>query len=210
MKTTHRLRALGLGFLAVLATSAVVASAAQAGVFTAAAYPATITGQNVGAHQFSTEIGVMNCNVTLHGEMAAASSELTLTPSYATNCGINNKVVHVDMNGCDYLLHADETIAADEVGGSMDIECPEGSEIDFEITSLPICHLTVGEQLGLESITYTDRTGVRDVDADMNLGGVAYGLDVGCAVQGTFENGTYAGTTTLASDNEGQDAFTVD
>lgn len=207
MKMTQKL---GLAVLAVLATAAAVAPAAQAGTFTAGAYPATITGQNVGAHQFTTALGVMNCNVTFHGEMAAASSELTLTPSYGTNCGINNKVVHVDMNGCDYLFHAGETIAADEVDGSMDIKCPEGAEIDFEITSMPICHITVPEQLGLESITYTDRTGVKDVDADMSLGGIAYGLDAGCTVEGTVEGGTYAGTTTLRSDNEGPDAFTVD
>lgn len=199
----------GLAFLAALAASAALASAAQAGQFTAGAYPATITGQNVGgAHQFNTELGVMNCNVTFDGELAAASEELTLTPTY--NCGIGGLEVDVHMNGCDYVFHAGGTLAMDEVAGSMDIVCPEEEKIDFEITSMPVCHLTVPQQLGLETLTYTDRTMAKDVDADMALGEIVYRLDEGCTVEGNFANGAYGGTTTLKSDNEGVDAFSVD
>lgn len=209
MNMLRTIKLSALAALALIAIGAVSATGAQAGTFTAAAYPATITGQNVGGtHQFSTEVGVMNCNVKFHGELAAASSELTLTPTYT--CGIAGLEVDVNMNGCNYVFHAGETMAMDEVGGSMDILCPEEAEIDFEITAMMTCHLTVGEQLGLEAITYTDRTMARDVDADMSLGGIAYGLDAGCPVMGTFANGTYGGTTTLASDNAGVDAFTVD
>jgi hypothetical protein len=209
MNAFRMIKLLALCALALVAFGAVGAIGAQAGTFTAGAYPATITGQNVGgAHQFSTEVGVMNCNVTFHGELAAASSELTMTPTY--NCGINGLEVDVDLNGCDYVFHAGETMAMHEVGGSLDIICPEGAEIDFEITSMMVCHLTVGEQLGLEAITYTNRTMAKDVDADVSLGEIAYGLDAGCPVMGTFANGTYGGTTTLKSDNEGVDAFMVD
>ena len=209
MNTFRRIKLLALAALALVAFGAVNAAGAQAGTFTAAAYPATITGQNVGgAHVFNTEVGMMNCNVMFHGELTAASSELTLTPTY--NCGIGGLAVDVNLNGCDYVFHAGETMAMHEVGGSMDILCPEEAEIDFEITSMVTCHLTVPEQLGLEAITYTNRTMARDVDADMSLGEIAYGLDPGCPVMGTFANGTYGGTTTLKSDNEGVDGFIVD
>jgi hypothetical protein len=205
----RQIKLLGLLVLAIAATSAVGASAAQAGQFTAAAYPATITGQNVGgAHVFTTEVGMMNCNVTFHGELGAASEELTLTPTY--NCGIAGLEVDVDLNGCDYVLHAGETLVMHKVAGSMDIVCPEGAVIDFEITSMVVCNLTVGEQLGLEAITYTNRTMAADVDADMSLGEIEYELDAGCPVMGGFVNGTYGGTTTLKSDNEGSDGFIVD
>jgi hypothetical protein len=209
MNTIRTIKATGAVLAAVFAVSALAATAAQAGTFTAAAYPATITGQNVGgAHVFETELGAMNCNVLLHGEMAAASEELTLTPTY--NCGIAGIPVDVHMNGCDYIFHAGETLGQDEVAGSMDIFCPTEEAIDFEITGMVTCHLTVGPQSGLEALTYTDRTMAKDVDADMSLVGIEYELDEGCPVVGVFANGTYEGTTTLKSDNEGVDAFTVD
>lgn len=207
---TRKLKTAGLALVAVFALGAIAASAAHAGTFTSDEYPATITGQNVGgAHVFETELGVpMNCNVQLHGELAAASETVTMTPTY--NCGIGGNVVDVDLNGCDYVLRAGATLGMHEVGGLMDIVCPAGAAIDFEITSMPICHLTVGEQLGLGALTYTNRTMAKDVDADMSLGGIEYELDEECPVEGVFGTGTYEGTTTLRADNEGQDAFVVD
>jgi len=204
-----KIKALGLALLAVFAVGAVSAVAAQAGQFTAPAYPATITGQNVGGfHEFTTELGTMNCNVTFHGELAAASEDLTLAPTY--NCVIGGLGVDVSMNGCDYEFHAGETLAMDQVAGSMDILCPEEAAIDFKVTSVPPCHVTVGEQLGLEALTYTNRTMAKDVDVNMSLGEIAYGLEGNCPVVGTFANGTYTGTTTLKSDNPGADALMVD
>lgn len=203
---TRKLKASLLAVLALAAIGAVSATAAQAGEFTAAAYPATITGQNVGgAHVFTTEAGMMNCNVTFHGEMAAASGELTVTPTY--NCGISGLQVDVDLNGCDYVFHAGETVVMDIVNGTMDIKCPEGAKIDFEITSMMPCNITVGEQTGLTAITYTNKTMTKDVLVDMNLGEIVYTADLGCPNAGVHNNGTYNGTTTLKSDNEGTDAF---
>jgi hypothetical protein len=204
---THKLNAALLAVLALTAIGAVGATAAQAGEFTAAAYPATITGQNVGGpHVFTTEAGQMNCNVTFHGEMAAATEDLTLTPTY--NCGLKGVQVDVDANGCDYVFHADETLFMDTVAGSMDITCPVGAKIDFEVTSIIPCNITVGEQLGLEAMTYTNRTGMaNDVDVHMSLSEIAYTADLGCPGAGVHNNGTYSGTTTLKSDNEGTDNF---
>jgi len=203
MKMSRKLKSLGLAALAVLAVGAVSASAAQAGEFTAAEYPAQITGQNVGMHQLTTELGVMECGVKLNGELAAAAEELTLTPTYGTSCTIAGLEVHVSNNGCDYLFHAGNTIGMDEVEGSWDVKCPAGNRIDFEITSMPICHLTIPEQLGLGEVTYTTRTMAKDVDMDLNVEGLSYGLGPNCPVAGAFANGTYAGTTTLKADHAG-------
>ncbi|HEX5610899.1 MAG TPA: hypothetical protein VFX45_12505 [Solirubrobacterales bacterium] len=203
---TRKLKASLLAFVALSAIGAVGATAAQAGEFTSDSYPATNTGQNVGGtHVFTTSAGMMNCNVTFHGEMAAASGEVTLTPTY--NCGIGGNQVDVDMNGCDYAFHAGETAAMDVVMGSMDIKCPEGAVINFEITSMVTCNITVGEQLGLIAVTYTNKTGTKDVLVDMNLNGIDYTADFGCPGAGMHNNGTYMGTTTLKADNEGTDAF---
>lgn len=203
---TRKLKASLLAVVALAAIGAVGATAAQAGEFTSDSYPATITGQNVGgAHVFTTSAGMMNCNVTFHGEMAAAAGELTLTPTY--NCGIGGLQVDVDLNGCDYVLHAGETVVMDIVNGTMDIKCPVGAKIDFEITSMVPCNITVGEQTGLTAITYTNKTMAKDVLVDMNLGEIVYTADLGCPGAGVHNNGTYNGTTTLKADNEGADAF---
>jgi hypothetical protein len=208
MKTTRKL---GFAVFGVLAVAATMASAAQAGQFTAGAYPATITGSAVGSHELKTQLGTMQCAPTLHGELAAASSELTLTPAYGTTCGIGGKEVHVNNNGCDYRPHAGTTVEADVVAGSMDIICPTGNKMDFEITSMPVCHLTIPTQTGLGTLTYTDRTAAKDVDLDFGLEGLTYELDFGCSVVGAFANGTYEGTSTLRADHEGAGTpFTVD
>lgn len=211
---SRKLKSLGLAVLAVAAIGAVGASAAQAGQFTAAAYPATITGLQVGPHELTTELGVMECGAKFHGELAAASEDLTLTPTYGTSCQIGGLQVHVNTNGCDYLFHAGNTLGMDEVEGSWDIKCPEGNVIDFEITGAMVnCHLGIPEQLGLGEITYTDKTNAmpKDVDVDFNVEGLVYELGNNCPVVGEFANGTYAGRSTLRADNEGMPTgFTVE
>jgi hypothetical protein len=186
MNMSRRLRLLGLTLLAVIASGSATAVSAQAGVFTAGAYPATLTGQTVGGpHTLITELGVMGL-------------------LYGTSCGIGGNVVHFIPNGCDYQLHAGATGVPDVVGGFMDVKCPAGKRINIEITSFPmICHITIPEQFALASITYTNRTLVKDVDVDFNVLGLEYELDAGCPVVGFFNNGEYTGTTTLTTDNGG-------
>ncbi len=207
----HRLKALGLTLLAAVAIGAIAASAAQAGQFTAGNYPATVTGQNVGFHELETELGTIECNLKLHGELAAASETVTLTPTYATGCKLGALEIHVNNNGCDFLLHAGATLAMDEVEGSLDLKCPAGNVLDFEITSMPVCHLGIPEQLGLGEALYTDRTMAKDVDLDLNVEGLSYELGNNCPVVGAFANGAYRGTTTLKADYEGMPTqFTVE
>lgn len=205
MNMSRRLRLFGLTLLAVVAGGSAVATGAQAGVFTAGAYPATLTGSTVGGpHTLITELGVMGCEPKFHGEQAAASPEITLSLLYGTSCGIGGNVVHFIPNGCDYQLHAGATGVPDVVGGFMDVKCPAGKRINIEITSFPaICRITIPEQFALASITYTNRTLFKDVDVDFNVLGLEYELDAGCPVVGFFNNGEYTGTTTLTTDNGG-------
>lgn len=211
MNMSRKLKVLGLAALAVLAVGAVTASAAQAGQFTAGNYPATITGQAVNVQQLNTELGTMECGLKLHGELAAASEDLTLTPAYGTSCEIGGDEVHVNLNGCDYRFHAGATPETDTVEGSMDIKCPAGKKIDFLITAEPPCHLTIPEQLGLGKVTYKDKTMAHDVEFELEIEGLDYELDNGCAVEGAFETGSYFGTSTVKADYEGMPTpFTVD
>jgi hypothetical protein len=203
MNMSRRIR-LGLSLLAAIAGSAFAVASAQAGVFTAGAYPATLTGQTVGGpHTLTTELGAMGCEPKFHGEQAAASPEITLSLLYGTSCGIGGNVVHFIPNGCDYQLHAGATLFEDAVGGWMDVKCPAGKRINIEITSFPICRITIPEQFAVASITYTNRTLAKDVDVDFNVLGLEYELDAGCPVVGFFTTGEYTGTTTLTTDNGG-------
>jgi hypothetical protein len=205
MKMSRKLQVLALAMLSVLAMGATAASA-QAGEFTAAEYPATVTGLQVVPHELTTELGVMECGAKFHGELSEASEELTLTPGYGTSCQIAGLQVHVNTNGCDYRFHAGNTLGMDEVEGSWDVICPEGNKIDFEITGvMAVCHLVIPEQLGLGEVTYTDKTMAmpKDVNVHLNVEGLAYETGNNCPVVGAFENGSYSGTSTLRADDEG-------
>lgn len=205
-----RTRSLGLAVMAVLAIAAVTASAAQAGQFTAGAYPATVKG-TAGIHLIETELGVMVCGEKLDGQLVAAAETLTLTPDYGTTCTLNGKEVHFHAHGCAYVFHAGATKAMDEVAGSLDVECPTEEWMDFEITSMPVCHLMIPEQTGLGELTYTDRTGQKDVNVDFAIEGFAYGLSANCSVSGTYANGNDIGTTALEAESMGAEtSFAVD
>jgi hypothetical protein len=199
----RNLKALGLAALAVCAIGAMTASAAQAGTFTAGSYPATITGQNVGFHHLTTVLGTMTCaEAKSHGLLAAESQDLTLSLDLGTSCTLEGSLVHVKNNGCDFHFKAGETTGTHKVDGTVQVKCPAGNAIDFEITSMQVCHLTVGEQGALEHVVFTSNTVPNDVDVDLHLTGLIYKLDVGCPFVGTF-GGTYVGTTTLKADAEG-------
>lgn len=204
IRTIRTIQLLALSALTFVAFAAASATGAQAGTFTASTYPANVYGTNMVPHKLVTNLGAMECAPFLEGQLAAASEQLTMTPAYGTTCSLGATEVHVKVNGCDYLLHAGETTGEDTVAGSMDIVCPAGKAIDFEITSVPICHLTVPGQMGLNALTFTNRTMAKDVDLDFALGELVYRLDEGCPGAGNYNNGSYGnGTTTMIAAKEG-------
>jgi len=203
MNLSRQLRLLGLAMLALVATGALGATGAQAGVFTAGAFPATVTGSTSEAHEFGTLLGTMKCGPSFDAKLEAASGTLTVVPNYGTSCKLGIRVVHVKNNGCDFRWNAGNTQEADVVSGSMDIVCPDNQKMDFEVTSEPVCHLTVPGQAELGTLTYTNNTAAGDVDLDFNLGNVFYELDNGCPFVGAFFGGTYKGSSTLTADHEG-------
>ena len=199
---SRRIGLLGLIALTALASAAMAASAAQAGTFTAGAYPATITGSSAAAsHEFITQLGVMKCAPTFDSKLEAAAATLTVVPNYGTSCKLGEKLVHVTNNGCDFRWNAGGTVEEDVVNGSMDIACPD-NKIDFEVTSEPVCHLTVPAQNGLGTLVYTNNTAAEDVVLHFGLEGIFYELDNGCPEVGAFANGVYKGTSTLKADHE--------
>lgn len=206
-----RIRVSGLALLAVVAVSAVAASAAQAGEFTAEKYPATITGTQLTKHGFKFNMGSVTCETaTFHGELAAASSELTLSAAYG-NCktGAGNPV-EVNMTSCDFVFHAGETLVADKVDGSLDVKCAEsGAAIDFVVPASG-CKVQIPAQNGLTTLTYTDNTMAKDWDVDIAITGLSYKQGPNCGGgEGEFANGEYNGKSTVTADFEGAAVGTI-
>jgi hypothetical protein len=200
-----KIRVSVLALLAVFAVSAVAASAAQAGEFTAEKYPATITGAQIAKHQFKFNMGTVTCETaTLHGNLAAASSEITLSATYG-NCktGAGN-AVEVNMTSCDFQFHAGETLAADKVDGSLDVKCAEsGDAIDLVVPASG-CKVQIPAQAGLTTLTYTNNTMAKDFDVDIAITGLKYKQGPNCGGgEGSFANGEYNGKSTITADYEG-------
>ena len=227
MTSLRQLKLLGFALLALVATSAAAAPGAQAGTLTAGAYPATITQTSVAFNFFKTSYGLMTCWPSFHGELTEASEELTLTPTFKplpvilTSCEQGGKVTHLNTNGCDFRVRAGEEVEEDVVAGTLDIVCPEGKMLDFEITGFsPACHLTVPPQENLtgvpggfpaaNGIFIADKT-PNSVHVSINPGGIRYILSGGCPLTGEFTNGVYVGGATLIAKSGGMETtFSVD
>jgi hypothetical protein len=198
-------KSIKLGLVLALALCGIGAQAAQAGEFTAEAYPATVTGNQITKHTFKFEAGTVECvTVKFHGTLEAASEMLTLGATYE-NCATPNggAAVGINMNGCDYEFNAGETVEADKVKGTLDIVCPAGKEIEIKEAANG-CTVKIPSQNGLSQLTYTDHTIARDFDVDIGITGMSYTQNANCAGgMGTFANGEYGGSSTMTGEKEG-------
>jgi len=217
----RKLRTLGLVFVATVAMSAMAASAAQGSQFhtKGAAYPAAITGNEVGEQIFKVHVAAGNNNeikckkVAFTGTLAAASSTLTLHPVYqeCTAFGLN---AVVNTEGCNYVIHSEAELALDEFAGSMDIECGAGQFVNVVTAT---CELHITPQNGLKALTLVDSTAAGNIIPEFNLAGFAYSITkdgIGCpltAVENRVD-GTHKGAVSKWSAKVGGVAtqFTVE
>ena len=167
----RNLKVLGLAIAAVMAMSAMMASAASAvPQFTASAYPATVTGSNTkGSEVFTTEGGKVECDSHfVSHSLSGASSTLTVTPTY-TNCEAWGLPATVQTEGCTYVLHATEKVSSGVYNNHVDIVCPSGKSIKITTT---ICIVEVKGQNGLTTVKTTNSGG--SVTVEPNVSSVAY------------------------------------
>lgn len=212
----RNLKRLGIAFVAVFAMSAVVASAAQAVNYTSTDgnYPTTVAGNQEGTHEFKAGIRTVTCSTAqFEGTATAASSTLTITPTY-TNCLATGSLpVTVAMNGCDYLFHATSTTAS-----TTDIVCPVGNKIVVNIYAsaaahgegkAPVCKINIGGQTGLTGLA-TENQGsgtTASVKTTANIANIAVTIEGSALVCGTGATATYKGVTPISGsfggNNEG-------
>jgi hypothetical protein len=194
----RNLKTLGLALVAVLAMSAVVASAASAANFTAASYPVTYSGSQAATepHVFIADGYETTCkNAEFSGSASAASSTATLTPTYS-ECTAFGLSATVDMNGCSYTFHLASTSKAD-----ADLNCPAGAEVEIVAGGGScVAHIPpFAKPLGSVAISNVHP----NIRGEANVTGISASLtdeNFFCPFQGntTVKNATYTGNLTIS------------
>ncbi len=185
---TRILKSLGLAFGAVLAMSAVLASAAQAetGFLTAQQFPAIVTGEQQGGATF--DIGeppfrnVTCASSKLDATLFGPTDPVTFTPTYA-NCASDPGFtpVTITMNGCDYTVGFTRpgTTGTPFTTGTMQawINCPVGQQIEIHVyldafshaANVSTCTYDIKPQAPVPAGIYHNTFGaIPDVDATVN------------------------------------------
>jgi len=210
----RNLKVLGLAFVAVLAMSAVVSSAAQAvPSFTCSAYPCSATGENkAGSETFTTPGGTVQCDshftvekyrtTTGEGVPSPGSPTVTVTPKY-TNCvAFGFLGATVSMNDCDYEFHATEQLGAGHYVHHVYINCPTGKAITIVAGT---CEVTVGTQ-SLTDVTTLNLAGgsVTVVPTVKNITMNVVKDGFGCPFAGTGHKlGEYHGHVVISREGGG-------
>jgi hypothetical protein len=169
----RNLKVLGLALVAVLAFSAVIASAASAnkqgflttengGAVTldgvedgtnALVDPTLEEGKNPVECPGSTVTG-HKLNVTPHELILNKSTEATVTPNFV-NCHSGTHKITVTMNECDFVFRVGETTKEETHSPyalSVDVVCPAGKKIEVHVyfaetnENLSLCTYTIGSQ----------------------------------------------------------------
>jgi hypothetical protein len=191
----RNLKVLGLAIGAVLALSAVMASAAMAvPTFTASSYPATATGSNTkGSEVFTTEGGKVECNSHFQGSLSAASTTLTVAPTYTGCEAFGFLEANVNTEGCTYVFHATELVSAGVYRSHVDVVCPAGKSIKIIAGT---CRAEIKAQTGLTSAKTTNLAS--SVTVEPEVAKVAYtvtedGFLCPFGSTGNKTDGTYSG-----------------
>jgi hypothetical protein len=193
---TRRTKALGLAAVVGLCLTTAGASAAQASTFHTkeGKYPATITGvqqaaQTIKVHVETGSNSEISCNtVSLTGTLAAASSTLTLHPTYG-ECTAFGAAAVINTASCNYVFHSGAMTAMDQYAATMDIECSAGGSISIVSTA---CEIRIPPQNGLPGLKLVDLTAEGAVSAEFQIGTFSYSVikdGLGCPLTG-IENRT--------------------
>ncbi len=211
------LKTLGLALVAVLALSALVASAASAKpkltpenetdypVVLKAHQKEGVTNQLDLEGGRSVKCGTATLEGTIANKAAAETSEVTATPTFAectaTILG-NVTPATITINGCKFKLTADETtsgtIASEgwEVTGSVHIECEAGKELEIHVWQTSAKHLANETPICTYKVAPQTPTGDLDYRlTEKNAGGFGTSGDIKSTLTGVATTRT-AGTIT--------------
>jgi hypothetical protein len=194
---TRNLKALGLALFAVLAMSALSASAASAGEFHSEVAHTTLTGSQIGEDVFNVTAGTVKCKEATYSgtQSSATTTTVTVKPAYSECTAFTFVGATIDVGTCEYEFSGDNTKVNIVNCGSTPIT----------VTAFN-CWVTVGNQNGLESVAYTNEGAgtSRDVKVAVNISNVTYTQHSksfpGCS-NSTMNNGSYIGEATVRGFN---------
>jgi len=185
------------------AITMVGASASETTSFTAAEYPAFVSGEQSepGSPILSFESGLtVSCEFGgVAGEITEATSELSVDPGFGA-CAAFGSEGSIEANGCGLVFHPGSG-SGDEFTGSFDVACPAGQKL---VVKGGNCEVQIGSQTGLGPVGYDEVTAPEpdEVEAGFEMeaaSGFAYAKTVdgtgcplsgtGAKTDGTFDNG---------------------
>lgn len=203
-----KLKALGLGLLAMLVTSAFAvmnATAETGGHFVAEQAHTILSGsetRNVHQVKLAIEGGTpLECTkVTYSGTTSSTTVEsVTITPHYTeciTEGGGTPHNITVTMNGCNYTFTIGKNSLADN---TVHVICPVGKVIEVHH---PNCTITIPAQTPAGGIAYkTDTTagGKHSITPEITVSNITAHYHGGiCIFLGTTHTGTMTGSATLS------------
>lgn len=214
-----RVKSLGLILAAMLATSAVLAAAAEAleaeveGGGTANVTGTTILHNGTTSHTFTTFFGSITCStIRFEGGVSNGATTITLRPTYE-GCTVGTKPVTITMNECRYTFHGGVTVLADTYKEQeVDLgECKEktlGVEVHVYENATKhgsnqrLCTYLIRPFVNLKGQHVEDTTTAspkKDVDTITTIENIAvertFGTLLSCGTQ--TQSQTYTGATTL-------------
>ena len=209
----RKLKVLGIALAAVFAMSVVATSAASATNFTAAAYPAVVSGTQTTTNIFTENGREFKCTTaTFSGELTAASETFTViktTASCSATVLGNVLPMTVTMNGCHTLYHV---VSPGQT--TIDYICPFGQKVETHIyqnatkhaEGVSLCTITINAQTGLSQLGTAAGTfeGKKDVTGSYNVKKIKYTVDgpaITCGASG--EAATYTGSVTFSAKKAG-------
>jgi hypothetical protein len=163
----NKFRVLGLAFIAVLAMSAISATAAHAvPKYTCSSYPCTGTGTSLeNSEEFTTPGGTVTCHASYVVEKLNSSAgipqpeqSVTVTPTYTSCKAFGFLNATVTTNGCDYDFTATSKVSAGVYLNHVGITCPATKSITIVAGT---CEVDVPEA-GNTNLTTVKTTNLAD------------------------------------------------
>jgi len=208
----RKAKILGLVLFVVVATAVMttVSAPAEGGIFTAAAYPATITGSSEVEVSYGEAGATETCkSEALHGTLSEPSTTLELVPTYAectiTYGGGGGGNIVTTMNGCAYKDTAPVKLSVDVFEIATDLVCPPGKQMEKHAPQN--CTFTFPAQANMMINVYEDDTATGKVTLKLTGTQFTYTVDkgFGCPLKaGTFKDAKISGPKkTLSASKEG-------
>jgi hypothetical protein len=178
--------------------------------FTAAQYPATLSGNQSVQHAFSIGTREIECSeAKFPATLTEASASVAIAPEYSGCRFEPSLLTTVSMNGCTYTLTAP---FPGSTAGSTRLACPAGQKVEYHVyeneakklAEENLCLYTVGPQTpgGTTTIENLGSGAAADLRIKYAETGIVYtaeGPKLRCGSSGS--NGEYTGASTEKAKN---------